>query len=313
MGPVLGQLSARGRLTLVGCVALLAVCILGLGRFASSVRYATLPVADPGQQRQIIRVLDRYGIAWRLDATGPRLAVEARRRDEAERILGGQGLGPALRRRGSVAPADGPSAALERDLNRLIATTVGPDRAFASARVTLNRDSVASRSLRYASRGATLARDAQVERFRSGATRGSRTRSTTSWAADRTLTGVRFARGRTERVDVALVVDRAVPAGEARRLRRAIATAAGVRAGSIGLSRLDISRPTVAGAGVSAARSLSPRAQIALRAAPWALLMAGIAVFFGELGRALRSARRLREAGERPTYPPADIEPASGR
>lgn len=301
---VLRQLSVRGWLTLLACLSLVAVCTLGLGRFATSSRYTTLPAADVDKQQEIAGVLDRHGIRWRLDANGSRLAVEAHRREEAERVLVDEGLRPAPRGRRPEPPADAVSAEFERGLNQLIADTVGRDRAFVSAKVSVDRDRVASRSLRYGRRGVALASGTEVERFRSETARRDRAWRATSWATDQTLTDVRFARGRTERVALALVVDRRVHVREARQLRRAIATAAGInraRGDRIELSRLKMSaRPDKPAA--SAGWWVSPEARLAVRAAPWAILGLAMAIFFLEIGRALRTAKRLRHAPDEPLY-----------
>ena len=101
--------------------------------------------------------------------------MEAHRRAEAQRILAREGLriGPTPRRRSEPKPTSA-SAVLERDLNDLVAETVGADRAFFQVRVQLDLDRVSSRSLRYGRRGVPLVVGRETERLRSDVARRDR-------------------------------------------------------------------------------------------------------------------------------------------
>ena len=299
MPPVLSHLPARAWLLALAIPLLGGMATITTVRAAMEPPYEELPITGPERQREATRVLDLSGVRWRYEGRGQVLAVEAGRRAEAAGILERAGVRAAVPRRprAAAAPSSAESEAaraLERDVNGLLGRTIGAERAFVIATVTLDRDRVAAQRLRFGPRGPALARAADGSRW-SGAIRGGRVWRSTAWAADRSLTRTRFATGRRARVALALAVDRRLPRRTVRELRRTVRAAAGLgRRDRLAVSRLPMARRPQAAEG--AGWRGSHEAQLALAYAPAALLAMAIVLFLLEIRRALAAARRLRGA-----------------
>ena len=226
--------------------------------------------------------LDQHGIHWRLEQGGRTLSVPRLDVERAREIVA-----PTSRaRRGRLEP-DPVTEALESDLARFVTSILGPDRASVRVAVRVNEDRVTEKRRRFGGRGTALRSRALRERFTHEAERQRLTdwaaqRTDTGWAVDQQESHRRLAVGRIERLSVTLVVDRRVKVGDARRMRAAVATAAGVdraRGDRVTLARLSFrsgpTRERGLAAGVLSAAGLPDL----LETTRWLLLALGVAWF----------------------------------
>src|SRR3954453_6476993 len=145
---------------------------------------------------------------------------------------------------------------LEKSLTALLARTLGPEKAQGEGSAALNVDKTTEKSLTYAKKGVPLKSTKDVEKLRgSGATRGgtagtgsniptysaggaggsgnsnySHTIGSTDWGVDKTVRSTEVAPGAINKLNVALMVDKSVPAATVNQLKQTVAAAAGVDA-----------------------------------------------------------------------------------
>ena len=116
-------------------------------------------------------------------------------------------------------------AALQDQLNGLLATVLGPDKAVVSANVMLNQTQSSQQALSYGKRGTTL----QSSVANASATGYKRHNASATWGHTTKLVTTAFAPGAVKRITLAVVVDAGVPAKTVKALKRELATAAGLR------------------------------------------------------------------------------------
>jgi flagellar M-ring protein FliF len=160
---------------------------------------------------------------------------------------------------------------LESNLTALLAQTVGPGKARVQVKSDLNADQATQDKLSYAKRGVPLKQTRESERLRgagggaggsagtasnvpayaqNGAGGGNsnynRSSTQTDFGVDKTVTRTKVAPGQVNRLSVALVVDKSVPAAQVAQLRTAVAGAAGVdqaRGDVMSVSQVAFARP----------------------------------------------------------------------
>jgi len=158
-------------------------------------------------------------------------------------------------------PASKPAAearyasAMQASLGALIARTVGTDKAQVQVHADLNVDKATQEQLQYAKKGTPLATTKETESLKgtgssaggaagttanlpaaaqnataggSGNSDYKRTSGKTTFGVDKTVTRKTIAPGAVNKLDVALLVDKSVPAAQATQLKNAIAAAAGI-------------------------------------------------------------------------------------
>ncbi|MEA2267916.1 MAG: flagellar M-ring protein FliF [Solirubrobacteraceae bacterium] len=163
---------------------------------------------------------------------------------------------------------------LESNLTALLGQTVGPGKARVQVKSDLNVDQSTQDKLTYAKRGVPLKQTEETERLRgtgggAGGTAGTsgnlpayaqnaaggsnsnynRSSTQTDFGVDKTVTRTKVAPGQVNRLSVALVVDRSVPAAQVAQLRTAVAGAAGVdqaRGDTLSVSQVAFAKAPVA-------------------------------------------------------------------
>ena len=295
---VLGALPLRAWAALL--LALLAAAQLGgdLVDAAIGPRYVSVPLADARKLSEATLALDRRAIRWRASPDAA-LRVEAPRAGDARRALAREGLVRTPRRSPAPTPTTEQAAAtaLERQVDRMLAETVGRDKALVELDVDLALDRVAERQLRYARRAVPAVRDEEWWRLRGAVAEGDGRYDRVRWARGRSVRATRFAPGDVRRISGALVLDPSVSGREAREVRRAVRSALGIdrRRGDV----LRVSRvPVALRDRSSVARTAGFRVQ---EVVPAALLLVGSTAFLLELWRCLR--RRAEEIAQ-PTWLP---------
>jgi flagellar M-ring protein FliF len=142
---------------------------------------------------------------------------------------------------------------LEGSLTALLNRTVGPGKAEVQATVDLNADQATKDELTYARDGVPLKSKVESERLRGTGAAGARSGTganipryaaggaaggdsnynrrsdETDFGVDKTVTRTKVAPGAVNRLDVALLIDRSVPAGDAAQIRNAVSSAAGIQ------------------------------------------------------------------------------------
>src|SRR5919201_3174091 len=145
-------------------------------------------------------------------------------------------------------------SAMQASLGALIARTVGADKAQVQVHSDLNVDQSTQEKLEYAKKGTplhtvketeslkgtggtsggTAGTTANLPTYAQNATSGSgnsnykRTTGTTDFGVNKTVTRTKIAPGAINKLDVALMVDKSVPAAQATALKNAVAAAAGI-------------------------------------------------------------------------------------
>jgi flagellar M-ring protein FliF len=148
------------------------------------------------------------------------------------------------------------ASAMQASLGALIARTVGSDKAQVQVHADLNVDQSTQEKLQYAKKGTPLHSVKETESLTgngstSGGTAGAtanlptyaqnatasggksnykRTTGTTDFGVDKTVTRTKIAPGAINKLDVALMVDKSVPAAQAAALKSAVSAAAGINA-----------------------------------------------------------------------------------
>ena len=157
-------------------------------------------------------------------------------------------------------PASKPAAearyasAMQSSLGALIARTVGTDKAQVQVHADLDVDKATEEQLAYAKKGTPLETTKETESLKgSGASTGGnagaaanlptyaqnatsgsgnsdykRTTGKTTFGVNKTVTRKTIAPGKVNKLDVALLVDKSVPAAQATELQKAVAAAAGI-------------------------------------------------------------------------------------
>lgn len=146
-------------------------------------------------------------------------------------------------------------AQLTAKLDAMLASTLGPGKAHVQVHSDLNVDQATQEKLQYAKTGTPLKQTKDTETLRgTGSTGGGatgtatnipayaqaatgaggssnyrHTQETTDLGVDKTITKTTIAPGAVNRMDVALVVDKTVPAATVTQLRNAVASAAGIQ------------------------------------------------------------------------------------
>ena len=297
---VLRVISWRTWLTLVlAGVACAGGAIVGGRELLQPPRVDIAQVTGSDELNEATHALDRVGIAWTLADRGQTLTVDPRRAVEARRLLRGILL-PVPRRPERPGNPEPVAAELEEGLNRMLAETVGADRAYVSASVTVDRTRRSAVTDGYGPRRVELAGVREAETLTGELRNGRRAYRRTVWGADRRLTTRRFGTGRIERVSLALVVDKRLGPATARSLRLAVSTAAGIeraRGDRVAVSRLAlparVDGPEPAKSGIATLLD-HPVALEALPYAPWGMLFLAITVFWTRIRRDLRTAEALR-------------------
>jgi flagellar M-ring protein FliF len=143
-------------------------------------------------------------------------------------------------------------SSLQASLGALIARTVGSDKAQVQVHADLNVDKSTQEQLQYAKKGTPLQTTKETETLKGtgskaggaagttanlpaaatattgGSSNYKRTSGTTTFGVDKKVTKTTVAPGAVNRLDVALLVDKSVPAAQAAALKGAVAAAAGI-------------------------------------------------------------------------------------
>ncbi len=176
---------------------------------------------------------------------------------------------------------------LETQLNSMLATTLGPGKAQVQVNADLNVDKTSQKSLTYAKKGVPQQTSSDVEKLKgAGSTTGgtagtgsniptysngastggsnsnyNHTVKTTSWALNKTITSKDIAPGAVNKLNVALMVDKSVPAATVAQLQKTIAAAAGIttaRGDTISASQFAFVKQPVAKTGPVPTNLLGP-------------------------------------------------------
>ncbi|MEA2320206.1 MAG: flagellar M-ring protein FliF [Solirubrobacteraceae bacterium] len=209
---------------------------------------------------------------------------------------------------------------LESNLTALLAQTVGAGKARVQIKSDLNVDQSTQDKLTYAKRGIPLKQTRETERLQgAGAAAGgragtgsnlpayaqngaaggnsnyNRNSTQTDFGVDKTVTRTKVAPGQVNRLSVALVVDKSVPAAQVAQLRTAVAGAAGVdqtRGDVMSVSQVAFAKPVTPPAASPATRFVG--------IGKYAAVGLGLLVFLFLVMRQLK--RRERESLGEPTW-----------
>jgi flagellar M-ring protein FliF len=166
------------------------------------------------------------------------------------------------------------ASGMQATLGALIARTVGSDKAQVQVHADLNVDKATEEQLTYAKKGTPLEANKETETLKgtggSGSTAGTaanlptyaqgaasgggnsnykRSTDKTTYGVDKKVTKRDIAPGAVNKLDVALLVDKSVPAAQATALKNAVAAAAGInakRGDTINLSTIAFTKPKAA-------------------------------------------------------------------
>jgi flagellar M-ring protein FliF len=209
---------------------------------------------------------------------------------------------------------------VESNLTALLAQTVGAGKARVQVKSDLNVDEATQDKLTYAKKGIALKQTKETERLRgAGAAAGgragtgsnlpayaqngaaggnsnyNRNSTQTDFGVDKTVTRTKVAPGQVNRLSVALVVDKSVPAAQVAQLRTAVAGAAGVdrtRGDVMSVSQVAFAKPVVPPAASPATRFVG--------IGKYAAVGLGLLIFLFLVMRQLK--RRERESLGEPTW-----------
>jgi flagellar M-ring protein FliF len=158
---------------------------------------------------------------------------------------------------------------LESNLSALLAQTVGTDKAKVQVNSDLNADQSTQDKLTYAKKGVPLKQTEEDERLRGAGPAGGaagtagnlpgyaasaggansnyrRSSTQTDFGVDKTVTRTKLATGQVNKLSVALVVDKSVPAAQVAQLRAAVEGAAGIdtqRGDVLAVSQVAFAKP----------------------------------------------------------------------
>jgi flagellar M-ring protein FliF len=167
------------------------------------------------------------------------------------------------------------AAGMQATLGALIARTVGSDKAQVQVHADLNVDKATEEQLQFAKKGTPLETNKETESLKGTGSTGSgrtgananlptyaqnaaagggnsnykRTTDKTTFGVDKKVTKRTIAPGAVNKLDVALLVDKSVPAAQATALKNAVAAAAGInpkRGDTINLSTIAFTKPKAA-------------------------------------------------------------------
>jgi flagellar M-ring protein FliF len=176
---------------------------------------------------------------------------------------------------------------LETQLNALLIQTLGPGKAQVKVNADLNMDKTTLKSLTYAKKGVPLTTTTDVEKLKggsaaSGGTAGTgsniptysngnanaagasnynHTKKSTDFGVNKTVKSSDLATGAVNKLSVALMVDKSVPAATVAQLKQTIAAAAGVnttRGDTIQAAQMAFAKPPVAKTGPVPTTLLGP-------------------------------------------------------
>jgi flagellar M-ring protein FliF len=208
---------------------------------------------------------------------------------------------------------------MESNLTALLAQTVGTDKAKVQVHSDLNVDQSTQDKLTYAKRGVPLKQTEETEQLEGGGGGGGGTAGTagnlpsyaasgsggnsnyersstqTDFGVDKTVTRTQIAGGQVNKLSVALVVDKSVPAAQVAQLRAAVEGAAGIdtqRGDVVAVSQVAFAKP-------EAAPAASPAADI-MGYAKYAGVGLGLLAFLFLAMRQLK--KRERESLGEPTW-----------
>jgi flagellar M-ring protein FliF len=177
---------------------------------------------------------------------------------------------------------------LEANLNAMLAQTLGPDKARVQVNADLNVDQTTRDDLKYAKKGVPMQVKTETEKLKGGSAKAGGTAGTGSniptysagaagssgnsnyqrkstektVALDKTVAKTIVAPGAVNRLNVALLVDKTVPAATVNSLKQTLATAAGLDAKRgdppISVTQMAFAKPPVAKAGPVPTTMLGP-------------------------------------------------------
>ncbi|HET6549673.1 MAG TPA: flagellar basal-body MS-ring/collar protein FliF [Solirubrobacter sp.] len=176
---------------------------------------------------------------------------------------------------------------LETSLNAMLAATLGPDKAKVTVNADLNVDKTTQKELTYAAKGTPLKTSEETERLRGGsATTGGaagtgsnvptysagaagggsnsnyqRKKKDTEWGVNKKVTSTEVAPGTVNKLGVALLVDKSVPAAEFNQLQQTVSAAAGIdtaRGDTLSATQVAFAKPPVPKAGPVPTSLLGP-------------------------------------------------------
>ncbi|HEX6021185.1 MAG TPA: flagellar basal-body MS-ring/collar protein FliF [Solirubrobacter sp.] len=176
---------------------------------------------------------------------------------------------------------------LESSLNAMLAATLGPNKAQVKVNADLNVDKTTEKELTHAARGVPVETSRETERLRGGAANAggaagtagnvptysagnagnggnsnyNRTKTETKNAIDKKIKTTEVAPGAVNKLNVALMVDKSVPAEVFKSLEQTVATAAGIdtaRGDTITPMQMAFAKPEVPKAGPVPTTLLGP-------------------------------------------------------
>jgi flagellar M-ring protein FliF len=143
---------------------------------------------------------------------------------------------------------------MESSLNSMLAATLGPNKATVKVNADLNADDTTEKELKYAAKGTPVEQTEETEELEGGAattggTAGTganvptysagaggangnsnynREKTETKYGVNKTITETKIAKGAINKLNVALMVDKSVPAADFASLEQAVSAAAGI-------------------------------------------------------------------------------------
>ena len=158
---------------------------------------------------------------------------------------------------------------IESNLNAMLATTLGPDKAQVQVNADLNMDRATTDELEYGEEGVPLRSSEEEERLRGGGgvgglagaqgnvpgyaaggaageSRYDRDSGETEWGVDKRVTRTKVAPGSVNKMNVAVMVDAAVPRDQVAAVRQAVQSAAGIdpgRGDRLSVSQVAFAKP----------------------------------------------------------------------